>query len=329
MDSEKAHVGTDAPRPSAEHRELELFPGEWHSEGEWKAGPTGVAGKFSALVQSEWLPGNFFLIFRSKSEGPLGESRSLGIWGYDNEQKVYTHHSFASDGKAKLEKGTLQGNAWVFLGETVINGRPAKSRFIDRVVSRSQLNMTGEVSIDDSPWVTIMEGVARKAASPSAVIDGTFQHSGQGPGREHEKLYYFPGSWHSEGKLIESPLGPGGYFSQTVDCKLLPGGFFLLFRSKQNGPLGEVYGVGVWGYDSEKKVYTHHSFNSRGSAKLETGTLEGNAWIFLAEFPLRQKRMKTRFIDRVIGNQLQMTGELSVEGGPWVSIMEGTATKIA
>ena len=160
-------------------------------------------------------------------------------------------------------------------------------------------------------------------------MDGSFEQVGERPGREHEQLYHFLGTWRSEGMLKESPLGPGGDFFQTVNCELLPGDFFLLFRSKQKGPMGDVFAVGVWGYDSEKNVYTHHSFNSLGRANLEIGTQEGDAWIFLAEFPLDQKAVRTRFIDRVVGYQLHMTGEVSINGGPWVGIMEGTATKIA
>jgi hypothetical protein len=128
--------------------------------------------------------------------------------------------------------------------------------------------------------------------------------------------------------LYESPLGPGGPFTQTVDCEFLPGRFFLLFRATQDGPMGNLSSVGVWGYSAKDRAYTHHSFNSFGTARLETGSFDGNAWNFRAEFENNSQLIRTRFIDRVASpNRLEMTGEVSVDGAPWMTVMEGTAER--
>src|SRR5262245_30131968 len=146
---------------------------------------------------------------------------------------------------------------------------------------------------------------------------------------EHQRLQMFVGTWKSEGEMKPSPLGPGGKFSATVRCESVQAGFFLLFRSTLNGPAGETTGLSIWGYDPDRNVYTNQSFGQNGKIRIETATVEGSDWPWMGEITIEGKTIKTRYLDKLIsGDSLLMTGEISVEGGPWAIIMEGKATKI-
>ena len=91
------------------------------------------------------------------------------------------------------------------------------------------------------------------------------------PGMEHQKMSYFLGKWHSTGTLKPGPWGPGGAMSGDDTCSLMPGGFFVVCNSEGSGPLGKMNGLGVMGYDAEKKVYTWNGFNNMGENEKAAG----------------------------------------------------------
>ena len=117
------------PKPGPEVKKLGYFVGTWKSEGEMKASPFGPGGKFSSTDHNEWMPGNFFVVMHSEGTSPMGSMQEMAVMGYNTEDKVYTYDGFDNFGEHDVSKGTLNGDTWVFNGESKMNGKVMKGRF--------------------------------------------------------------------------------------------------------------------------------------------------------------------------------------------------------
>ena len=51
----------ETPKPSAAHRRLNVFLGQWNMEGQQLKGLFGPAAKITAVQTYEWLAGKFFM----------------------------------------------------------------------------------------------------------------------------------------------------------------------------------------------------------------------------------------------------------------------------
>jgi hypothetical protein len=148
------------------------------------------------------------------------------------------------------------------------------------------------------------------------------------PGPELKRLGYFVGKWHGEGEMKPGPFGPGGKFTESEDVTWMPGGFFLIINADEHSPMGDGKALMIMGYDSEKKQYTFSAFNSIGQNEVATGAVDGNAWTWLSDSVMGGRAVKTRFIMKELSPTSYTTKfEMSSEGGPWTTIMEGTTTK--
>ncbi|MEE9236079.1 MAG: DUF1579 family protein [Candidatus Acidoferrales bacterium] len=148
------------------------------------------------------------------------------------------------------------------------------------------------------------------------------------PGPEHKWMGCFVGHWTGEADVKASPFGPAGKFTYTEDIEWFPGGFFLLMHWEAKGPRGETKGLTVMGYNAEEKVYTLHYFDSRGQTGSSKGTVQGDTWTVTGESKSGGKLVKGRYIAKGICQpSFSFKIEDSTEGGPWVTIMEGKATK--
>src|SRR5512145_3124790 len=85
------------------------------------------------------------------------------------------------------------------------------------------------------------------------------------PGPEHQKLGAFVGNWTFEGEMKPGPMGPGGKMAGSDRIQWLPGNFFVERRFEGKGPMGEMRGVEILGYDSAKKTHTFNFFDSMGA----------------------------------------------------------------
>ena len=129
------------------------------------------------------------------------------------------------------------------------------------------------------------------------------------PGMEHQKMSYFLGKWHSTGTLKPGPWGPGGAMSGDDTCSLMPGGFFVVCNSEGSGPLGKMNGLGVMGYDAEKKVYTWNGFNNMGENEQAQGTVSGKVWTYRGENSMGGKDVPDSLYDhRGLGFELRLQG---------------------
>ncbi|HEV8129804.1 MAG TPA: DUF1579 family protein [Acidobacteriota bacterium] len=153
-----------APKPGPEHKKLGYFIGKWSGEGDMKQSPFGPGGKFTGTETCEWFSGGFFVVCRSEGKGPMGEMKGLGILGYNPEEKKYTYHGIESTmPAAESSTGTVQGKTWNWTGESKMNGKVTKGRYIMKEISPNSYTFKYEISTDGGTWTTVMEGKDTKA----------------------------------------------------------------------------------------------------------------------------------------------------------------------
>jgi hypothetical protein len=152
------------PTPAPELKKLDMFSGDWTSEGSMTAGPGGTAPmKWIGNTHAEWLEGNFFLVEHSEMDlGAMGKGKELAVMGFDSDKKVYTYKSFNNMGEAETSTGTVEGDTWTWLSEEHFGGKVMKGRYTMKVLSPSSYTMKFELSPDGTSWMTAMEGKAVK-----------------------------------------------------------------------------------------------------------------------------------------------------------------------
>jgi len=150
------------------------------------------------------------------------------------------------------------------------------------------------------------------------------------PGPEHKNLGYFSGNWKLTGDVKPGPMGPGGKFTGTDRIEWMPGGFFLVSHSQGSSPMGNETGLAVYGYTTDKKVYTYDEFNNMGENVHATGNFDGKVWTWTADTPMGGKPMKGRYtLTETSPTAYTFKFEMSQDGTKWEPVMEGTGTKAA
>jgi hypothetical protein len=148
------------------------------------------------------------------------------------------------------------------------------------------------------------------------------------PGPEHKKLEYFLGTWKTEGEIIANEFVPAAKFVTTETYTLDPGGFYLEFRRAEGQIIPRT--VGIMAYDSHAKVYTSYYANSGGLVGIGTGTVNGNTWTWMVEDKVFGKAVKGRTTVTIkSASQLTSKYEMLDANGRYVTIVEGTSTKVA
>lgn len=107
-----------SPTPGPEHKRLEIFVGEWKTEGEILASEAGPASRLVAVDRYEWLPGGFFLLHHVNGRMGDVEVKALEIIGYDPSSQTYTTHSFDNHGNSSAYQASLRDRDWKNTGES-------------------------------------------------------------------------------------------------------------------------------------------------------------------------------------------------------------------
>lgn len=149
----------------AEIKKLAYFAGKWSGEVDVKATQFGPASKFTEAAESDWMPGDHFIVMHWIVKTQAGEGTSLMILGYDSKEKRYTFNTFAGTGETASATGTVEGDTWTFYGDSIANGSTTKSRFSMKALSPSSCATKFEISPDGTTWITVMEGRISKAPS--------------------------------------------------------------------------------------------------------------------------------------------------------------------
>jgi len=147
------------------------------------------------------------------------------------------------------------------------------------------------------------------------------------PGPEHQKLEYFVGTWKTEGEIKPNEFVPAGKSVTTETYTLGPGGFYIEF-SRPEGQIPRTQGIMT--YDSHAKVYTTFYVNSAGLVGTATGTVNGNTWTSLVEDKFLGRAVKGRTTITIkSATQFTIKYEMADANGRYVTITEGTSTKVA
>jgi uncharacterized protein DUF1579 len=148
------------------------------------------------------------------------------------------------------------------------------------------------------------------------------------PGPEHKNLAYFAGKWTFEGEMKASPAGPAGKMTGSESCEWFAGGFNLICNSTGTGPAGKVTGQSTMGYSTEGKHYTFYGIDSTGWSDSAKGSLEADTWTWTSEGTMGGKPVKSRYtVKRVSADSYTFKGEMSVAGGPFEVVAQGTETR--
>lgn len=148
-----------APKPGPEHARLGYFVGKWTAEGEVKPGPMGPGGKFTSSDNCEWFEGRYSVICHSEGTMPTGRSKSIGILGYSDEEKVYTYYGVDNSNMtmASVPRGTLRGDTWTYTDEGTMGGKKIKSRVTIKELSPTEYTFRMEMQGPDGKWAPVME----------------------------------------------------------------------------------------------------------------------------------------------------------------------------
>jgi hypothetical protein len=151
--------GAQPPKPGPEHQRLGYFVGKWKAEGEMKPGPMGPGGKMTSTDNCEWFAGHYSVICRSEAKTPMGSNKSIGILGYNSEEKVYTYYAVDNTNMnmASVPKGRVQGDTWTYTDEGMMGGHKMKSRVIIKEISPKEYSFRMDMQGPDGKWVTAME----------------------------------------------------------------------------------------------------------------------------------------------------------------------------
>jgi hypothetical protein len=158
-----AQAPAGLPKPGPDLKRLSYFEGKWTTEGEQKANPFGPAGKISSKDACEWILDGFFLRCASEGKDPLGDFKSIGLMGYDAENKVYTYYGADSRGMGMGGNGSLKGNVWTYSSIAKIKGETIKSRWVMTESSPTEYTFKWEMADDKGTWATLAEGKSTKA----------------------------------------------------------------------------------------------------------------------------------------------------------------------
>lgn len=142
---------------------LDVFIGTWVFDGEAGASPYGPAGTVTGTDVYSWLPGGFFLEHawdvRQAGTPIIGKE----FISYDARRGGYDSRFFENYGNTGQLRGTLRGDTWTWLGESVIGGTPLKDRGTIAIAGDT-MRVTFEFSLDGgATWGLNYRVVAHRA----------------------------------------------------------------------------------------------------------------------------------------------------------------------
>jgi len=137
---------------------------------------------------------------------------------------------------------------------------------------------------------------------------------------------YYVGSWKLTGETKTSTFGPGGQkFASSERLEWLPGGFFLLARSYEGEKWTQLT---IIGYDENKKILTHTTYNARGEIEVMEGTEQGDTETWSGDGKVNGKSIKQRLIIKRVSPALYtFKFEMAPRDGDWSLVYEGQGTK--
>ena len=158
-------LAQEAPKPAPEHKRLNYFVGTWNFAGEAKAGPMGPAGQITYREVCEMMDGGFALVCRSEGKSPMGPTKGVSIMSYDTEKKTYTYTAAESGMPAFTALGQTSGPAWTWTTESMMAGKPMKTRVTIKEGGPASYDFLMEMSMAGGAFAPMVQGKSTKAGT--------------------------------------------------------------------------------------------------------------------------------------------------------------------
>jgi hypothetical protein len=158
--------------PGPEVKKLAVMVGKFTIEDEVKAGamgPNSPATKFSGTDNCRWTAGGFAVICEAALNRPGRKYSETSFVYYDPTSKTYRYHAVDSSGAVENKTGTVSGDVWTWLGESIFGGKTYHTRYIMKVVSADSYEYTDESGETENSMKVFVSGrETRVAASKPA-----------------------------------------------------------------------------------------------------------------------------------------------------------------
>ena len=158
--------------PGPEVKKLAAIVGKFTIEDELKAGamgPNSPAMKYSGTDDCKWTARGFAVICETElhslgSKSPATKYSETSFTYYDPTSKAYQYHAVDSSGGVENKTGTVNGDVWTWLGDSVFGGKPYHTRYIMNFVSADSFEYTDESGESESSMKVIVSGKETRVA---------------------------------------------------------------------------------------------------------------------------------------------------------------------
>jgi hypothetical protein len=149
------------------------------------------------------------------------------------------------------------------------------------------------------------------------------------PGPEHKLLASLAGTYDAKVKAYFDPSKPPDESAGTMERKMIMGGRFLQERYEGKAAGQQFFGMGIMGYDKQKKKYTSVWIDTMTTSMMQSqGTYDPDTKTFTDHSedidPYTGKKMKSRTVFRIVNEkeQLMEMYRQPAEGGTEVKALE-------
>ena len=155
-----------------EVKKLAVMVGRFTVEDEVKAGamgPNSPAMKFSGTDECRWTADGFALICEAELDRPGKKYSEASFVYYDPTSKTYRYHAVDSSGGTENKTGTVNGDVWTWLGESIFAGKPYHTRYIMKFVSADSYEYTDESGESENSMKVFVSGKETRVAATKPV----------------------------------------------------------------------------------------------------------------------------------------------------------------
>ena len=165
----RAQSPTTPPKAGPEVEKLAVMVGKFTVEDEVKAGamgPTSPAMKFSGTEDCRWTAGGFAVTCEAALYRPGRRKYSEASFVYyDPTSKTYRSHAVDSSGGIEDKTGTVSGDVWTWLGDSIFGGKMYHTRYIMKVVSADSYEYTDESGENENSMKVFVSGKETRVAA--------------------------------------------------------------------------------------------------------------------------------------------------------------------
>jgi len=153
---------------SPEVKKLAVIVGKFTVEDELKAGamgPNSPATKYTGIDDCRWAAGGFAVTCTAVLHMGARKYTETSFTYYDPTSNTYRYHAVDSSGGIENKTGTVNGDVWTWLGESIFAGKPYHTRYIMKFVSADSYEYTDESGESESSMKVFVSGKETRVAA--------------------------------------------------------------------------------------------------------------------------------------------------------------------